>query len=111
MRGFIKNLRSKKWVAFVTNIYVLLLTAFLIWMFFFDTNSLLIQSELQDQIKVLEAEKTFLEKAIKKDRALLNELSSKEALEKFARERYLLKKKNEDVFIIQYEDSVNLKTQ
>ncbi|MCW1953684.1 MAG: septum formation initiator family protein [Flavobacteriia bacterium] len=95
----------------MTNIYVLLLTAFLIWMFFFDTNSLLIQSELQDQIKVLEAEKTFLEKAIKKDRALLNELSSKEALEKFARERYLLKKKNEDVFIIQYEDSVNLKTQ
>lgn len=95
----------------MTNIYVLLLTAFLIWMFFFDTNSLLIQSELQDQIKVLEAEKTFLEEAIKKDRALLNELSSKEALEKFARERYLLKKKNEDVFIIQYEDSVNLKTQ
>ena len=95
----------------MTNIYVLLLTAFLIWMFFFDTNSLLIQSELQDQIKVLEAEKTFLEGAIKKDRALLNELSSKEALEKFARERYLLKKKNEDVFIIQYEDSVNLKTQ
>lgn len=95
----------------MTNIYVLLLTAFLIWMFFFDTNSLLIQSELQDQIKVLEAEKIFLEKAIKKDRALLNELSSKEALEKFARERYLLKKKNEDVFIIQYEDSVNLKTQ
>ncbi len=95
----------------MTNIYVLLLTAFLIWMFFFDTNSLLIQTELQDQIKVLEAEKTFLEEAIKKDRALLNELSSKEALEKFARERYLLKKKNEDVFIIQYEDSVNLKTQ
>jgi len=106
VRAFIKNVRSKKWVAFVTNIYVILLTAFLIWMFFFDTNSLLIQKELQDQIEALEAEKKYLEGAIQKDRALLKELSSKEALEKFARERYLLKKKNEEVFVIQYQDSL-----
>ena len=82
------------------------LSAFLVWMFFFDTNSFLIQKELQSQIESLEAEKKYLEGEIEKDRKALKNLSSDEAMEKFARERYFLKKKNEAVFIIEYQDSI-----
>ena len=90
----------------MTNIYVLILSAFLVWMFFFDTNSFLIQKELQSQIESLEAEKKYLEGEIEKDRKALKNLSSDEAMEKFARERYFMKKKNEAVFIIEYQDSI-----
>jgi cell division protein FtsB len=75
-------------------------------MFFFDTNSFLIQKELQSQIESLKAEKKYLEEEIEKDRKALKNLSSDEAMEKFARERYFLKKKNEAVFIIEYQDSI-----
>ncbi len=73
---------------------------------FFDTNSFLIQKELQSQIESLEAEKKYLEGEIEKDRKALKNLSSDEAMEKFARERYFMKKKNEAVFIIEYQDSI-----
>ena len=79
---------------------------FLFWMFFFDTNSFRIQKELRVQIENLEAEKAYLEGEIDKDRKALKNLSSDEAMEKFARERYFLKKKNEAVFIIEYQDSI-----
>ena len=105
----LRKLRAKKWVAFVTNIYVLILSAFLVWMIFFDTNSFLIQQELQSQIQVLESEKEYLIEEIKKDRAVLKSLSTDEAIERFAREKYLLKKKNEEVFIIEYQDSLSSK--
>ena len=102
----LKQFRQKKWFSFVTNIYVLILSAFLVWMFFFDTNSFRIQKELRVQIENLEAEKAYLEGEIDKDRKALKNLSSDEAMEKFARERYFLKKKNEAVFIIEYQDSI-----
>ena len=75
-------------------------------MFFFDTNSFRIQKERRVQIENLEAEKAYLEGEIDKDRKALKNLSSDEAMEKFARERYFLKKKNEAVFIIEYQDSI-----
>lgn len=103
----IKQFRQKKWVSFATNIYVLILTAFLVWMFFFDTNSFLIQRELQTQIEQLEKEKEYLELEIKKDREALKNMSSDQAMEQYARERYYLKKKNEEVFIIEYQDSIS----
>ena len=46
-----KDLRKKKWFSIMTNIYVLILTVFVVWMIFFDTNSLLIHMELKREIK------------------------------------------------------------
>ncbi len=90
----------------MTNMYVMVLTAFLIWMIFFDTNSLLIHLELKKEIKKLEKTQDFLEKEIVKDKKIIKKLSDKEELEKFAREEYYLKKKNEEIFLIEYEDSL-----
>ncbi|NQZ44926.1 MAG: septum formation initiator family protein [Flavobacteriaceae bacterium] len=98
--------KKKKWVKVFANTYVLVLTIFVVWMAFFDTNSLLIHNELQNEINKLEQQKEFLKKEIQKDKAALEKLSSPEALEKYARERYYMKKDNEEVFLIEYEDSI-----
>ena len=102
----LKDLKKKKWFAIATNLYVVVLTAFVIWMVFFDTNSLLIHMELQEQIDDLEKQKEFLQSEIEKDRKTLEKLSDPEELEKFAREKYYLKKKDEEIYLIEYEDSI-----
>ncbi|MGB5499215.1 MAG: septum formation initiator family protein, partial [Maribacter sp.] len=71
----IKNLKKKKWFGILTNIYVLVLTAFVVWMFFFDTNSLLIHRELKKEIKNLEKTQDFLRNEIEKDKKIIKKLS------------------------------------
>jgi len=102
----LKELREKKWFGIATNLYVVVLTAFVIWMVFFDTNSLLIHMELKKQISTLEKQKEFLKNEIEKDRKTLEKLSDPEELEKFAREKYYLKKKDEEIYLIEFEDSL-----
>ncbi|MGB5237085.1 MAG: septum formation initiator family protein [Flavobacteriaceae bacterium] len=104
-----KEIRKNKWFSILTNIYVLVLTVFVIWMTFFDTNSLLIHLELRREIKKLEKQQEFLREEIAKDKKVIEKLSDPEELEKFAREQYYLKKKNEEIYIIEYEDSIKNK--
>ncbi len=104
-----RDIKKKRWFSILTNIYVLILTVFVVWMIFFDTNSLLIHMELRKEIKKLEKQKEFLQEEIEKDKKVLDKLSDPEELEKFAREQYYLKKKNEEIFIIEYEDSLKNK--
>lgn len=105
----LKDLRQKKWFKVFTNMYILVLSVFVIWMVFFDTNSLLIHLELRKEIKKLEKQQEFLKKEISKDKKVLEKLSDPEELEKFAREQYYLKKKDEEIYLIEYEDSVKVK--
>lgn len=106
----LKEVRNKKWFSIISNLYVIVLTVFLVWMLFFDTNSLLIHRELQKEIKKLEKQQEFLQEQIAKDKAIIKKLSDPKELEKFAREQYYLKKKNEEIYLIEYEDSLkNLK--
>ena len=102
----LKALKKNNWFKFLTNMYVLVLTAFLIWMVFFDTNSLLIHLELKKEIKKLEKTQDFLKKEIAKDKKIIEKLSNEEELVKFAREEYYLKKKNEEIYLIEYQDSL-----
>lgn len=86
----IKGIRKKKWFGVVTNMYVLVLSVFVVWMLFFDTNSLLIHWELKKQINNLEKQKEFLHDEIARDKIIIEKLSDPEELEKFAREQYLI---------------------
>ncbi|SFW27807.1 FtsB family cell division protein [Cellulophaga fucicola] len=104
-----KKLRSKKWFSIATNMYVLVLTVFVIWMIFFDTNSLFIHNELQNQIEGLEKQKEYLKDEIAKDKKIIEKLKDPKELEKFAREHYYLKKKNEEIYLIEYQDSLKTK--
>ncbi|MEM9076911.1 MAG: septum formation initiator family protein [Bacteroidota bacterium] len=105
----LKELRQKKWFKLLTNMYILVLTIFVIWMAFFDTNSMLIHLELRKEIKKLEKQKDFLQGEIEKDKEILEKLSDSNELEKFAREKYYMKKENEEIFLIEYEDSLKTK--
>ena len=105
----LKDLKKKKWFGLLTNMYILVLTAFVIWMLFFDTNSLLIHLELRKEINKLEKQQEFLKQEIAKDKKILEKLSDPEELEKFAREQYYLKKKNEEIYLIEFEDSLERK--
>lgn len=100
------TLRKNKWFVFFSNIYVVILTIFVIWMVFFDTNSLLAQRDLQKDINELKRQQEYLREAIAKDKALIKKLRNSEELEKFARETYHLKKDDEEIYIIEYEDSL-----
>lgn len=75
--------------------------AFGIWMLFFDRNDMLSQFEYRTEVKKLQEEKDFYLKetaSVKKD---LSEIDSNlNTAEKFAREKYFMKKDNEDVFVL-----------
>lgn len=83
------------------NKYLLVSAVFLVWMVFFDRNDLFSQFEYHQQVSKLQQERDFYQKETAKVHQDLDELTSnKEKLEKFAREKYLMKKDNEDVFVI-----------
>lgn len=86
--------------------YVLILIFFIVWMIFFDTNSFFIHRELDQDIKGLEENKEFYKQEIDKDKAFIEKMKDSTEMEKFAREKYYLKKENEDIYIIEHEDSL-----
>ncbi|OAB81467.1 FtsB family cell division protein [Cochleicola gelatinilyticus] len=100
------EIKKQRWFKIVSNTYVLILLLFLIWMFFFDTNSFLIHKELSDDIDALENNKEFYSEEIKKDKTFIDKMKDSNEVEKFAREKYYLKKENEDIYIIEHEDSL-----
>jgi cell division protein FtsB len=91
----------KRFIGLFKNKYFWVSMAFLAWMIFFDKNDLFSQYQYQQQVNKLKQERDFYKKETNKVRKDLNELTSNpEKLEKFAREKYLMKKTNEDVFVI-----------
>jgi cell division protein FtsB len=91
----------KKIAPFVKNKYTLTLIGFVVWISFFDKNDLLSQRELRKEVKKLEIEKKYFVTEIGKNKVDLKELKTNpKNLEKFAREKYLMKKDNEDVFVL-----------
>jgi cell division protein FtsB len=83
------------------NKFFLVTLAFVVWMIFFDKNDLLSQYQYHQQVSKLKQERDFYQKETAKAHQELDELTTdKEKLEKFAREKYLMKKDNEDVFVI-----------
>ena len=78
-----------------------ILIGFIVWMLFLDTHSWIIHSELNGDIDQLELEKEALTKVIESDKNTIKQLQNEDSLERFAREQYGHKKKNETVFIIE----------
>jgi cell division protein FtsB len=83
------------------NRYVVTFIAFIIWVGFFDQNNLLDRHELANRIKELEKQKKHYQNEIDDNNKRIEELQSDpENLEKFAREQYLMKKPDEDIFVV-----------
>ncbi len=101
--------KYKRFFKPLKNIFVLVLIIFCIWMLFFDSNSWFIHNELNKEINKLEEEKEYYQSQIEKDTIEIKELSTEEGLEKYGRQEYNMKKENEDVYIIEYQDSLKQK--
>ena len=100
------ELKKEKWFRFVSNKYILVLLLFSIWMFFFDTNNWFIHQELDGDEAALEENADFYRGETAKDKKFLKKMEDSTEMEKFAREKYFLKKENEDIYIIEHEDSI-----
>lgn len=87
------------------NFYAVTGFSFLVWMIFLDSNDLISRFKLGIKLRNLNKEKEYYQQKIaevQKDREEL--MTNRELLEKFAREKYLMKKETEDIFIIEQED-------
>lgn len=95
----------KKVFRILKNKYVLILIIFFFWLLIFDKNNLIERAKELKKLQQLEKDKKYYLERIEKDSKQMNELkTNNENLEKFAREQYLMKKKNEDIFIIVEEE-------
>jgi len=91
--------------SFLKNFYFLSTAFFLVWLAFIDSNDLFMQASLSTKKNRLLQSRLFYEEKIlevKNDKAALE--SDPILLEKLAREKYLMKKENEDLYIIVKED-------
>lgn len=93
--------RLKNLMPLLKNRFVLVGVVFLVWMVFFDSNDLISQYKYKRKLSQLEENKNFyLEQIeqVKKDKEEL--LTNLNKLEKFAREKYKMKKDDEDLYIV-----------
>ena len=84
------------------NKYLLSLTVFAVWMIFFDSQDVITTHlKLRSELHQLQESRNYYIDKIDDTRKELEQLKSDPAtLEKYAREKYLMKKDNEDLFII-----------
>jgi cell division protein FtsB len=83
------------------NKYLIASAIFAAWMIFFDHNDFFLQRARASELSDLEESKAYYRDQIEKTLKELNNIEGNPlSLEKIAREKYLMKKDNEDLFII-----------
>ena len=99
----------KKLIPILKNKYLLAIVFFAVWLTFFDRYDLITQSEFRNELNDLRTERKYYLQEINKNNEIMNALKNDSiALEKFAREKYLMKKDNEDIFVIEnLNDTIN----
>ena len=90
-------------IKFLKNSYVIIIIIFVIWMIFFDSNSILVHNELNNDINDLNNQKEYYKNEIERDNIELNQIKTDSGLEKYAREKLFMKRDNEEIFIIEYD--------
>ena len=101
-----ENPKKKKsaLLQFISNKYVWVLLLFIIWMLFLDNYSYFDHRFLNKQIDELETNKEYYQEEIKKDEQSIKLLKNPNQIEKYAREKYYMKKDSEDIYIIEFEE-------
>lgn len=96
-----------KWKKYITNPYIIVTLAFIALLFFSDRNSLIDQYKLRKQYNKLKKEHQYYQEQIIDAKRQREELFTNEKnLEKFAREKYLMKRDDEDVYVFIAKDSI-----
>ena len=90
-------------IKFLKNSFVIIIIIFVVWMIFFDSNSILVHNELNNDINDLNNQKEYYKNEIERDNIELNQIKTDSGLEKYAREKLFMKRDNEEIFIIEYD--------
>ena len=98
-----ETIQKKPWLKILGNKYLLISILFSIWMLFLDNYSYMDQRQLNDQIDELQDNKKYYQEEIIKDKQSIKLLKNDDQVEKYAREKYYMKKDSEDIYIIEYE--------
>ena len=106
MLSLLKKILSNKYFKFFTNLYILSSLLFIFWMLFMDTNSYLFHKELNTEINSLKEQKKRLKIEIEKDKKLIEDLNDMDNYEAFAREKFFMKKNNEEMYMIEFKDTL-----
>jgi len=86
--------------SYLKNKYTITIVTFVIWLSFFDQNNMMIQVQNKMELWELEEDKKYYLLEIEKTKNDLEELTTDmKSLERFAREKYLMKRDNEEVFV------------
>jgi len=100
---FEETKQKKPWLKIVSNKYLLISLLFGVWMLFLDNYSYMDQRQLNKQIDELQDNKKYYQDEIRKDNQSVKLLKNQDQVEKYAREKYYMKKDSEDIYIIEYE--------
>jgi len=104
MVDFIK--KNKRFFKPFKNVFFVIFMVFAVWMLFFDSNSWFIHNELNNDKEALENEIEYYKTEMGKDKKEIKKLNSDKGVEKYGREKYHMKKKDEEIYLIEYEDSL-----
>jgi len=86
----------------VSNKYIMAIITFIMMMLFFDDNNIFLQLDRKRQLNDLLKSKAFYEAEIANTQQTLKDLQSSPAsVEKYARENFLMKRDNEDIFVVE----------
>jgi len=97
MKPFIPKALTKT----ITNKYLFAFLVFSVWMIFLDDHNILFLRQNLNKLKKYRVEKEYYKEKLSVDSQKLKELQTdSKNLEKFAREQFLMKKKDEDIFLI-----------
>ena len=103
--------KDRNWFKFISNKYIWVLLFFVSWMLFLDNYSYLDHRLLNKQIQELEDNKEYYKEEINQDSKSIKSLKNPDQIEKYAREKYYMKRENEDIYIIEFEDENGEKIQ
>jgi len=88
-------------VPFLKNKYIMTFVVFFLWMLCFDKNDLVTQLSQRNNLYQMNQDKSYFIEEIKLNQVIMQELATNpEALERFAREKYYMKKADEDIFVV-----------
>lgn len=93
--------KTYKILAYLKNKYIIAVLVFLVLIIFYDRNDIFVQLDRAKQVNALHQSKAFYEQEIEKTNKELNALeSSDNAVQRYAREHFFMKKDNEEIFIV-----------
>ena len=93
----------KRFLLIFRNKFLLAITIFLVYALFLDENDIFTIISQSNKLSSLKAETNEMNQNLKETQRILNRLKYSAEVEKYAREKKLFKKDDEDIFVIFYE--------